>query len=232
MKIAIIAAMQIEAEKIIQSMENTVTETISNVVFTEGTLPGGASGVVAVCGIGKVLAALCTQTLCLRYHPDVLIHTGIAGSLSPELSICDVAISTAVVQHDMDTSALGDPVGWLSGPDCIALDADAHLVQQAVEVCRQAEIPCRTGIIASGDQFVASPARKRFIAEQFHAISCEMEGAAVGEVCAMNGVPFVILRAISDSADGEAHMDYPTFAKKAAEQGAQVVLSLVQRLQI
>jgi len=220
--IGIIAAMNVEMESLRSHMENTQTEVISGIRFVRGTLEG-QEVVTAVCGIGKVFAALCAQTMILRYQPDAVINTGVAGTLSDKLSICSVAVSTGVVQHDMDTSPLGDPVGLISGINKVLLPADEALAKKFIACAAELRIHTASGVIASGDQFVASAERKDYITRNFDAIACEMEGAAIGQVCYVNEVPFCVLRAISDSADGSSHMDYPTFASLAAQQSVGLI---------
>ena len=220
--IGIIAAMDVEMKSLRSYMENTETEVISGIRFVRGTLEG-KDVVTAVCGIGKVFAALCAQTMILHYQPQCIINTGVAGTLTDALTIGSIAVSSAVVQHDMDTSPLGDPVGLISGINKVELPADRLLTGQLSACAKVMGIKTATGVIASGDQFVASAERKAFIAEHFKAIACEMEGAAVGQVCYVNKVPFCVLRAISDSADGSSHMDYPTFVQMAAEQSVALM---------
>lgn len=220
--IGIIAAMDVEMKSLRSYMENTETEVISGIRFVRGTLEG-KDVVTAVCGIGKVFAALCAQTMILHYQPQAIINTGVAGTLTDALTIGSIAVSSAVVQHDMDTSPLGDPIGLISGINKVELPADRLLTGQLSACAKVMGIKTATGVIASGDQFVASAERKAFIAEHFKAIACEMEGAAVGQVCYVNKVPFCVLRAISDSADGSSHMDYPTFVQMAAEQSVALM---------
>ena len=220
--IGIIAAMNVEMDSLRSHMENTETEVVSGIRFVRGTLEG-KEVVTAVCGYGKVFAALCAQTMILRYQPESIINTGVAGTLCDELSIGSIAVSSSVVQHDMDTSPLGDPVGLISGINKVELPANSALAQNLSACANTMGIKTASGVIASGDQFVASAERKAFITETFHAIACEMEGAAIGQVCYVNHVPFCILRAISDSADGSSHMDYPTFVKMAAEQSVNLL---------
>ena len=220
--IGIIAAMDVEMNSLRSYMKNTETEVISGIRFVRGTLEG-KDVVTAVCGIGKVFAALCAQTLILHYQPQCIINTGVAGTLTDALTIGSIAVSSAVVRHDMDTSALGDPVGLISGINKVELPADRLLSGQLSACAKVMGVRTATGVIASGDQFVASQERKAFIVEHFKAIACEMEGAAIGQVCHVNKVPFCVLRAISDSADGSSHMDYPTFVQMAAEQSVNLL---------
>jgi len=220
--IGIIAAMNVEMESLRSYMKDTHTEVISGVTFVRGMLEG-REVVTAVCGIGKVFAALCAQTMILKYSPDFIINTGVAGTLTDALDIGSIAVSSAMVQHDMDTSPIGDPLGLISGINIIEIPADKQLGEKLSACAEAMQIKTVAGVIASGDQFVASAERKAFITEHFSAIACEMEGAAIGQVCYVNKVPFCVLRAISDSADGSSHMDYPVFVKMAAEQSVNLL---------
>lgn len=224
--IGIIAAMNVEMEALRSHIENPISETVSGITFVRGTI-AGREVVTAVCGIGKVFAAMCAQTMILRYHPECVINTGVAGTLTDKLTIGNIAVSSAVVQHDMDTSALGDPKGLISGINKVKLPADEQLCAKLSACAAALDIATLTGVIASGDQFISCAERKTFITETFGAIACEMEGAAVGHVCYVNKVPFCILRAISDSADGSSHMDYPTFVGIAADQSVRLMLSFL-----
>ena len=149
-ELGIIAAMALEAEPLIAQMQNTNTETVSGITFTKGDL-FGHTVVVAVCGIGKVFAALCAQTMLLRYAPCAVINTGVAGSLSTKLKIGDLAVAERVAQHDMDTSAIGDPVGLISGINEIYLPADADIREKLLSAARAVGVNTLCGTIASGD---------------------------------------------------------------------------------
>ena len=225
MKLGIIAAMKIEAELIEAAMTNIVRETCGSIEYCLGKI-GNTDIVLAVCGIGKVFAAICAQTMIVKYAPDAVINTGVGGTLTKKLSVGDVAVSSAMVQHDMDTSALGDPVGLISGPNIIEIPADAALADKISAIVKDMGINTVQGIIATGDQFIAKQEVKDRIVDTFGAIACEMEGAAIGQVCYVNKVPFAVIRAISDDADGGACEDYPTFAKMAAKNSAKAVIEL------
>ena len=214
----IIGAMHIEVETIKSLMENKTAEKISGVEYVKGTLHGREI-VIAVCGIGKVAAAMCTQTMILKYAPDCVINTGVGGSLSTKLAIGDIAVAESLVQHDMDTSPLGDPVGMISGINLVKLPASKSLVKKITAAADRIGLPYACGVIASGDQFIADREKKDWIRDTFDAIACEMEGAAIGQVAYVNGVDFAVLRAISDNADDAAgSMDYPTLCERAAKQ--------------
>ena len=223
----IIGAMAIEIDRLTAAMEERQSETISGIEFTKGILCG-QEVVCAVCGIGKVFAAMCAQTMILRYSPDRIINTGVAGSLSPALGIGDIAVSDCVVQHDMDTSPLGDPVGMISGINLVKIPADTELARKFIlSAERIGGIKCSLGTIASGDCFVNDSGKKDYIERTFGASACEMEGAAIGQVCFVNSVPFCVVRAISDNADGSSHMDFAEFTRIAAKNSAAVITELL-----
>ena len=223
--IGIIGAMDIEVDGIVSSMTNTTVEEISGVKYYNGILEG-KEVVVARCGIGKVFAAICSQTMILKYNPCVIINTGVAGSLSSELDILDVAVANKVVQHDMDTSAIGDPKGLISGINVIYFETDKYTTEKLQIAAIDSSCKTKMGIIASGDKFMSIPSEKQGIKSEFDAIACEMEGASIGHVCYVNNVPFGVIRAISDS-DG-AEMDYMTFAEKAAQNSIKITKKFVQ----
>ncbi|MBE6598069.1 MAG: 5'-methylthioadenosine/adenosylhomocysteine nucleosidase [Ruminococcaceae bacterium] len=225
MKLGIIGAMKIEVDAIAAALTEKKTEICGGIEYITGKI-GECEVVCAVCGVGKVFAAMCAQAMIIRFAPDAVVNTGVGGSLTRELSIGDIAVSSTVVQHDMDTSALGDPVGLISGLDLVHLSADDELCNKIIAILGKMGINCRRGTIASGDQFVCDGAVKAKIVERFSAIACEMEGAAIGQVCTVNRVPFCVIRAISDNADTGACEDFPTFAAKAAKNSAEAVITL------
>ena len=224
MTIGIIAAMDLELNELKAAMVDTETETVSGIEFVRGTVEGRPV-VAAVCGIGKVYAAMCAQTMILRYTPDAIVNIGVAGTLTKDLGVMDIAIAGQVCQHDMDTSALGDPVGLISGADRIYFPADPAIVGTLEQCADTLGFRHSTGTIASGDQFIHTPEKKQYLSEQFGAIAAEMEGGSVGQVCFVNGVPFAVLRTISDGDGGT--MDYNTFATLAARNSIQVVRAFI-----
>lgn len=222
----IIGAMSVEVEALKAKLTNPKRETVSGIEFVSGAL-AGKPVVVAQCGIGKVFAAICAQTMIIKYGVKRVINTGVAGTLSEKLGILDFAISTAVVQHDMDTTAIGDAPGLLSGIDLVELPASDALCRLALDTAISQGNRCLGGIIASGDQFINSAERKRFIRDTFSAIACEMEGASIGQVCYVSGVDFVIIRCISDNASGEAEMEYPEMVSRAAVRSQALVEAML-----
>lgn len=229
MKIGIIGAMSIEVDALKAKLADCKSVKVSGVDFFCGRL-SDKDVVVAQCGIGKVFAAICAQTMILSFGVTHIINTGVAGTLSERLSILDVAIADGVVQHDMDTSPIGDPVGLISGINKIVLPTSDKLAKAASDVASELGLKHELGIIASGDQFISSADRKRYIVDNFGAIACEMEGAAIGHVSYVNGVECLIVRAISDSASGEATMEYPEMVALAAEQSLKMTEKILERI--
>ena len=227
--IGIIGAMSAEVEALKAKIENAKTEKISGAEFVSGRL-SGKDIVVAQCGIGKVFAAVCAQTMILRYGATTLINTGVAGTLSDKIGILDFAISSGVVQHDMDTTAIGDAPGLISGINIVEIPAAKSLCETVVSTAIEQGNRAIAGVVASGDQFINNASRKAFIRDTFGAICCEMEGAAIGQVCYINGVDFVIIRCISDNASGEAEMEYPEMVKLAAIKSQQLVEAILERI--
>ena len=230
--IGIIGAMQIEVEALCAAMENTECETVGNMTFVYGDLRG-KKVVCAKCGIGKVFAAMCAQTMILKYAPDCIINSGVAGTLSDSLSIGQIALAEQVVQHDMDTSPIGDPVGLISGINVIYIPSDPAVTNGLAAAVASEGVPFEKGTIASGDQFICRSDVKARIKSNFEAegkpvIACEMEGAAIGQVCYVNRVPYGILRAISDGGDEQAFADYPTLLAAAAKTATKVMLRFVE----
>lgn len=226
--IGIIGAMGIEIERLNTALEEKKTVTISGIQFHSGRLCG-KDVVTAACGIGKVAAAVCAQTMILMFKPELIINTGVAGSLSPELGVGDVAVADFSVQHDMDTSPIGDPVGLISGINIIKIPSAervSRLLTESIE--KLGGVKSLRGTIASGDQFINSREKKSFIVDTFGAIACDMECASIAQVCYINGVDFGAVRAISDSADGDSHIEYTRFLQAAALNASAAVKHLLE----
>ena len=225
--IGIIGAMDVEMEALLSALENKESEMVSGVTFTRGKLYG-REAVLAVCGIGKVAAALCAEAMILRYQPDAVINIGVAGTLTDRLSIGDMAIGSAAVCHDMDTTAIGDPPGWISGLDRVEIPLSRELADAFEDACRSVGVRSYRGVIASGDQFISDREKKKEIAERFSAVACEMEGQAISQVCFVNDTPCAILRSISDNADGSA-AEYEKFKYLAASHSTTVLHAFLEK---
>ncbi len=231
MTIGIIGAMEEEVAVLKKEMTLEATITLASMQFCKGILCG-KEVVVVRSGIGKVNAAVCAQILADRFQVDAIINTGVAGSLDANIDIGDMVVSTDLVEHDMDTTAFGDPLGQVPRMDTFAFPADEELVKKAVLANQEAnpDIKTFTGRIVSGDQFVSSPEVKDKLTTYFGAKCTEMEGAAIAHVAYLNQISCVIIRAISDKADNSASMDYPSFEKKAIEHSLQLVRNLLPRI--
>lgn len=233
MKLGIIGAMDVEVATLKQKMDSRTERTIAGTVYCEGTLEN-LDVVVVKCGVGKVNAALCVQTLCDLFGVTHIVNTGVAGSLDAKLDIGDFVISKDAIYHDFTCEALNPAyvVGQVPGLEVRAFPADERLMEYAYAAANQyGSGHARIGTVASGDQFVCSKAVKQKIISDTGALCTEMEGAAIAHGAWRNGVPFVVIRAISDKADDSAEMDYPTFEAIAAERCAAVTQALARRLQ-
>ena len=224
--IGIIGAMDPEIEAITAALKDKKTESVMGITFHTGIFEE-KNIVIAKCGIGKVFAAMCAQTMILKYSPSLIINTGVGGALAPDLKTGDIIIAESLCQHDMDTSAIGDPVGLVSGINTIYFNADRRAVEILLAAAKELGLTARGGRVATGDKFIASKAEKERITSYFSADACEMEGCAIAQVAYVNNTPFAVVRAISDSADGEATMDYPTFLPIAAQNSQMLTRALI-----
>lgn len=224
MRLGIVGAMDSEVDHLKGELADVRVSCWANMDFFAGTL-GGTCAVVVRCGVGKVNAALCVQALADRFAVTHVINTGVAGSLDGAIDIADIVVSTDAVQHDMDVTSLGYAPGQVPGLDLLVFPADPALREVALAAVKAAAPGVRAfeGRVASGDQFVHSPSQRERIASLFQARCAEMEGAALAQACYLNGLPFVIIRAISDKADGSSNIDYLSFEKVAAERCARIV---------
>ena len=219
--LGIIGAMDEEVAQIKEKMTDVTVTSVAGMDFYQGKL-GGKDAVVVRSGIGKVNAGMCSQ---------ILVNTGIAGSLRAEINIGDIVVSTDAVQHDMDASGFGYRIGQIPRVDTFAFEADEKLRELAIE-CNQKvnpEIQAFPGRVVSGDQFISDKAKKEWLIEQFSASCTEMEGAAIAQAAYLNGIPFLIIRAISDKADDSAGMDYAAFEAQAIKHSVNLLLEMASR---
>lgn len=229
-KLGIIGAMRVEVETLLEKLEDRKERLHAGSIYYEGRLEG-LDVVVVQCGVGKVNAAMCVQILCSCYGVTHIVNTGIAGSLCAGLDIGDLVVSRDAMYHDFDCNAFGYPSGKVPGMDVVAFPADDGLIESAYAAAEQVNPGhTKTGRIASGDQFVCEKTQKDRIISVTGGLCTEMEGAAIAQTAYRNGVPFVILRAVSDKADDSAEMDYPSFETMAAHRCAEVVQILARSL--
>ena len=227
--VGFVCPMDCEMAAVTRLFADSHTQEVGGLSFVTGSVCG-IPAVAVRCGVGKVFAASAAQAMLLRFAPDLVITTGIAGNLSADLSIGDVVVSRDVLQHDMDTSPIGDPVGLISGINKIYLDADADAVTLLSAVLAEQGIRHRVGRVASGDRFVASTEERERIIRLFAADCCEMEGAAVGQVCYVAKTPFVVLRALSDDANNDAPADFPAYCLAVAQTNSGIIARFMKML--
>lgn len=231
MVIGIIGAMEVEVSVLKDRMDVARVRMVARMEFVEGTL-AGCHVVVVRSGVGKVDAAVCTQVLVSEFGVDAVVNTGVAGSLDNAIDIGDIVVSTDAMYHDVDATVFGYAPGEVPQLGVVAFPADEALRRAAVEACRVADpdVHVFEGRVVSGDVFVSDPATKERLATTFGGRCCEMEGAAVAQTCWLNDVPFVVVRAISDKADGSKKVLYPVFERKAAQHCAGLVCEFVATL--
>ena len=232
MKLGIIGAMDVEVATLKENMSNKKVTTVAGSVYCEGVLEG-LPVVVVQCGIGKVNAALCAQILCSQFTVTHIVNTGIAGSLDKDLDIGDFVISKDAIYHDFTCAALNPAyvTGQIPGFPVRKFPADERLMNLAFAAADSLKAGhAKIGTVASGDQFVGQKVQKEKIIADTGALCTEMEGAAIAHTAWRNGIPYVVVRAISDKADDSAEMDYPTFEAMAAEKCALVTRAMAKAL--
>ncbi|MEO1953849.1 MAG: 5'-methylthioadenosine/adenosylhomocysteine nucleosidase [Campylobacterales bacterium] len=228
MRIAIMGAMPEEIEPIVSKLDNLKVVEYGANRYYAGSYKG-RDVVVAYSKIGKVFATLTATLLIEKFGCDMLLFSGVAGAISDELSIGDLIIADGLCQHDLDITAFGHPHGYVpEGEVCIP--TDVKLREIAKEVANSKGIVLKEGVIATGDQFIASKDKKGWIEETFNAHALEMEGASVAVVCSSLNIPFFILRAISDAADMDASFNFDEFLDSSAKISADFILSMVESI--
>lgn len=227
--LGIIGAMDIEMDGLKKEMENPQIKSIAGMDFYKGKI-SGKEVVAAKCGIGKVNAAICTQILADKFGVDAVVNTGVAGSLNNDIDICDIVVSTSAQEHDMDVTPLGYDRGIIPDMDTSVFLADKNLIRLAKESANSAGLNVKVfeGKVVSGDQFIGTHEAKDILREKFNGDCTEMEGAAIAHAAYLNGIPFLVIRAISDKADGGATMDYPEFERKAAENSVKLMMEIIK----
>lgn len=228
--IGIIGAMDMEVDNIAARMTDTAAKEVAGMKFIQGKL-AGVPCVVVRCGAGKVNSAMCAQALILEYHPDKVINIGVAGGIGPNVHIGDLVVADHVVQYDYDTTAIGEPLGFLARVDQVEIPCDTALSDTL-----RKEAPAfydgtvHAGCVATGDKFVADGTFTLELNRLFGAYACEMEGGSIGQVCWLNKVPFAVLRSISDNANEDGSVDFMTFARESAVKSQQLLEKVIPML--
>jgi adenosylhomocysteine nucleosidase len=229
-KIGVIGAMKEEIEQFLQHMQQVNETKKANVTFREGDLHGKRI-VLCKSGVGKVNAAVTTQVLIDAYHVEAIIFTGVAGAVDPRLDVGDIVVSSECMHHDMDVTALGFPRGTIPYEETSVFSSDKRLSKLAADVSEQLfKGRVKVGRVLSGDQFIASRDQVAKLHSEMQGACTEMEGAAVAQVCSMNGIPHVIIRSMSDKADGSAHVNFAEFTVQASENSYRIVDRMLRQL--
>ncbi|UNK20215.1 5'-methylthioadenosine/adenosylhomocysteine nucleosidase [Paenibacillus sp. N3/727] len=228
--IGLIGAMDEEIELLLAQMDSSEKVSKAGVNYVAGTLQG-RKVVVCKSGVGKVNAAVTTQILIDYFGVSQVLFTGVAGALDPRLNIGDIVISSSCMQHDMDVTPLGYERGVIPYQSISDFPADEHLISLAETACKElAAEGYLVGKVLSGDQFIASRDTVQTLYEQLNGACAEMEGSAVAQVCHMNGVPYVVIRSMSDKADGSAHVNFAEFTVKASQRSHSIVSHILNHL--
>lgn len=230
-RIGIIGAMDIEIDAIVAEMENKTEKIISSIKYVDGTL-NGVPCVVAKCSAGKVNAAICAETMILSYDPRLIINVGVAGGIGDGVEIGDFVIAESCVQHDYDTTALNGPEsrGKVWGIELVNIPCDENTANTILICAKDIYGRAYKGVVATGDQFIADPDKCLALREDFGALACEMEGAAIAHACYMNGIPVAVLRGISDNANHSETVDYEEFSKSSAKKSQELLKRVITKL--
>ncbi|AHV97112.1 5'-methylthioadenosine/adenosylhomocysteine nucleosidase [Paenibacillus sabinae] len=227
--IGIMGAMDEEIKLLLENMEHSEAVEKAGITYYKGNI-GGKSVVVSKSGVGKVNAAVTTQIMIDAFGAAKILFTGVAGALHPDLEVGDIVISSECLQHDMDVTALGFPRGVIPYQETSEFSADPELVLLAERACRKLDVRYVTGRVLSGDQFIASHETVAMLREQLGGACAEMEGAALAQVCYMNGIPFVVIRAMSDKADGSADVSFSEFTVTASRKSHEILSGILDML--
>lgn len=230
-KIGIIGAMDEEIEILKGLMKIDDEVSIAGMVFYTGKLQN-KNVILVRSGIGKVNAAICTQVLVSNFNASYIINTGVGGAIHEDLNVGDIVISSDVIEHDFDATSFGHKLGEIPRMDTYIFEADKNLIDIAFKASENETVKHKTmiGRILSGDMFVACPNKKEFLWRNFEGYCTEMEGAAIGHTSYLNNVPFVIIRAVSDKADGTAHTNFNEFVHEAAKNSSNIVKNIIEHI--
>ena len=228
-KIGIVLAMNEELESIRKYLKNERKITIFNLDFYDGYIYD-TNCVLVECGVGKVNAARTTQILIDNLKVDMIINIGVAGGVSNELNIGDIVIGSKLVQHDFDITSFGHEKGFISGVGKY-IDSDLKMVSFVEETAKKdyfKNVNILKGVIASGDIFCTDPIMAKKIHDKFNALCVEMEGASIAQVCYLCNIPFIVLRSISDTPNGNNEIDFDTFLTDSSDVIANLLLNVLE----
>lgn len=228
MKFGIIAAMPQELKILVEQLQDKVEVTVLGRTYYQGRM-GQHEVVLVQSGIGKVMSAMSVAILADRFAVDVIVNTGSAGAVADGIAIGDVVVATHLAYHDVDVTAFGYAYGQMAGQE-LYYPADQVLLNQLTGVLAEQEITSHLGLIVTGDSFVAGQDKIASIKEHFpEVLAVEMEGAAIAQAAVNTGKPFLVIRAMSDTAQGDANVTFDEFIIQAGERSAQTLIAFLEQ---
>ena len=230
-KMGIIAAMQEEMIEIKKIMTDIQEKNIFKLIYTTGKI-NDKEIVLVEAGVGKVNAARATQIMIDNFEIDAIINVGSAGATNEQLNIGDIVIGKKLIQHDFDITAFGHPKGYISNVGEY-VESDERLIkkiEKAISDIKENDFKIKIGTIVSGDIFCTEIKMKEKVRTKFNADAIEMEGAAIAQVCKLDKVPFIIIRSISDSPNGNNNITFDQFLEKASKRCAEIIKKYLQIL--
>lgn len=229
MKIGIIAAMEQELHLLVDQLENKIEEVVIGNTYYVGSL-GDHDLVLVQSGVGKVMSAMSVAILADHFGVDAVINTGSAGAVSEQLNIGDVVVADRLVYHDVDLTAFGYEYGQMSMQP-LYFESDSRFVETFKAVLNQANTNAKVGLIATSDSFIAGQDKIDNIKKHFpQVLAVEMEGAAVAQAAVACNKPFIVVRAMSDTAAHDANITFDEFIIEAGKRSAEILITFIKKL--
>ncbi|MBQ1496213.1 MAG: 5'-methylthioadenosine/adenosylhomocysteine nucleosidase [Bacilli bacterium] len=226
MKIGIIFAMKEELDALLKVLTLVKEYKIFDLTFYECEL-NNKQIVLVESGIGKVNSARTTQILIDNMKVDYIFNIGVAGGIDEKVSVCDIVIGKKLVQHDFDITPFDHEKGYIPNVG-VYLNSDEYLINLAKDIKTDSNV--YVGTIASGDIFVNDSKMSNKINTKFNALCCEMEGASIAQVCYLSHIPFLVIRSISDSVNGNNELTYNDFLLLSSKMVAKFMIDLLNRI--
>ncbi|MEW4354196.1 5'-methylthioadenosine/adenosylhomocysteine nucleosidase [Streptococcus pneumoniae] len=229
MKIGIIAAMPEELKRLVEELQNAQKELHLGRVYHTGTI-GRHEVVLVESGIGKVMSAMTVATLASRFRVDAVINTGSAGAVANDLAVGDIVVAERLAYHDVDVTAFGYAYGQMAAQP-LYFESSRYLLSEMKDVLAESGQMVHLGLIATGDSFIAGQDKVAAIKKHFpDVLAVEMEGAAIAQAAYSIGLPFLVIRAMSDTAQGDANITFDEFIIEAGKRSADVLIAFLQKV--
>ncbi|HFI0797312.1 TPA: 5'-methylthioadenosine/adenosylhomocysteine nucleosidase [Streptococcus suis] len=228
MKFGIIAAMPQELKILVEQLQDKVESDVLGRTYYQGRI-GQHEVVLVQSGIGKVMSAMSVAILADRFAVDAIVNTGSAGAVADGIAIGDVVVATHLAYHDVDVTAFGYAYGQMAGQE-LYYPADQALLEKLTSVLAEQEMTSHQGLIVTGDSFIAGRDKIAKIKQHFpEVLAVEMEGAAIAQAAVNTGKPFLVIRAMSDTAQGDANITFDEFIIQAGERSAQTLIAFLEQ---